>query len=116
LVVKPAVVKVNRILESAGRPQDFEQTFSEDVYNSLKTASFDVWKYDEDAMQHFLVQMLVRMNVVKQFAISIPALKNFVHTLRQCYNPNPFHNFKHAFCVTQMVIHILRIAICASSY
>ena len=27
----------------------------------------------------------------------------FLDACRQAYNKNPFHNFQHCFCVTQMV-------------
>ena len=35
--------------------------------------------------------------------LQIPILQNFLFEVFRNYNATPFHNFRHAFCVTQMV-------------
>ena len=35
-----------------------------------------------------------------------PILQNFLFEVFRNYNATPFHNFRHAFCVTQMVRNV----------
>lgn len=37
------------------------------------------------------------------FLLQMPILQNFLFEVFRNYNATPFHNFRHAFCVTQMV-------------
>ena len=104
LVVKPAVIKVQKLVEKAQfRFEKTPKVFPESVYDSLKSSTFDVWNYNDDDMSHFLIHMMNSLGIVKHFTISENVLASFIFALRQSYNPNPFHNYKHAFCVTQMV-------------
>jgi high affinity cGMP-specific 3',5'-cyclic phosphodiesterase 9 len=80
-----------------------KRIFDESVYADLAKSSFDVWKYTEEDLIHFMGQMFVTMGLVEHFSIDENLLRNFLMTVRNLYNKNPFHNFKHAFCVTQMV-------------
>ena len=103
--IKPALTKVRKLMKHI----DFKdiplkkKLFSEDVYEELAKNTFDVWKYTEDELLHLMGQMFIRMDLVEHFQIDETKLKNFLIVVRSCYNKNPFHNFKHSFCVTHMV-------------
>ena len=46
--------------------------------------------------------------IVASFFFQINVLQNFLIEVYRNYNSTPFHNFRHAFCVTQMVREMLK--------
>ena len=51
-----------------------------------------------------IVTMYKELGLPEEYDIDLDTLYNFVDTVRQNYSDStPFHNFHHAFCVTQMV-------------
>ncbi|KAJ3259185.1 High affinity cAMP-specific and IBMX-insensitive 3',5'-cyclic phosphodiesterase 9A [Boothiomyces macroporosus] len=110
IVLTPAISRVESLVKKL-RPFEDEKpvSFTSDVYERLKSVNFEVWNYDEDALQHFLLYFFVDMNFVAHFKLDRAVLHRFLCTVRRAYNKNPFHNFKHCFCVTQMVYVLLHI-------
>ena len=47
--------------------------------------------------------MYVDLDLVSTFSIELEVLQGFLYEVYRHYNNIPFHNFKHCFCVTQMV-------------
>lgn len=47
------------------------------------------------------------LNLTEIFNIEIPLLQNFLFEVFRNYNATPFHNFRHAFCVTQMMYGLI---------
>ena len=50
-----------------------------------------------------LQQMFVDLNLTKRFSVELDTLRRFLFRVFENYNVVPFHNFRHGFCVTQMV-------------
>lgn len=50
-----------------------------------------------------LQSMYVELGLVEKLSIPMNALRHFVAAVFVEYNDNPYHNFNHCFCVTQMV-------------
>lgn len=50
-----------------------------------------------------LQTMFVELDLPEKFNISLPILRNFLYEVYNNYNEVPFHNFRHCFCVAQMV-------------
>ncbi|KAI9351798.1 high affinity cGMP-specific 3',5'-cyclic phosphodiesterase 9A [Zopfochytrium polystomum] len=73
----------------------------------LREPSFDNWQFDGGEILCLLEHMFHDMGLVKAFGIEIPTLRRFLGAIKDCYNENPFHNFRHCFCVTQMMYGIL---------
>ncbi|KAJ3276069.1 hypothetical protein HDV01_006239 [Terramyces sp. JEL0728] len=110
IVLTPAISKVEALI---AKLEPFEEetsvSFAPEVYEKLKSVNFELWNYDEDALQHFLLSFFVDMNFVSHFKMDRGVLYRFLCTVRRAYNKNPFHNFKHCFCVTQMVYVLLHM-------
>lgn len=50
-----------------------------------------------------LQQMFVDLDLPARFGIDLVVLRNFLAEVYDHYNEVPFHNFRHCFCVAQMV-------------
>lgn len=58
----------------------------------------------EDAEIMVLLQvMYTDLDFIATFNIESDVLQQFLFEVYRRYNNIPFHNFKHCFCVTQMV-------------
>lgn len=58
----------------------------------------------EDAEIMVLLQvMYTDLDFTASFNIEAEVLQHFLFEVYRRYNNIPFHNFKHCFCVTQMV-------------
>jgi high affinity cGMP-specific 3',5'-cyclic phosphodiesterase 9 len=108
LSLLPAIHRVESVIKQLDLDQkrEYRTKFTPEVYEELKKSTFDIWAYTEDDYIHFMAQMLKQLGIADHFSIPEPTLMNFLSAVQKCYNSNPFHNFKHAFCVTQMVLSI----------
>ncbi|XP_020916920.1 high affinity cGMP-specific 3',5'-cyclic phosphodiesterase 9A [Exaiptasia diaphana] len=109
----------------AGKPvltrktsEEFEKVFSrfkklanselsEETRNILKKPTFDNWQWDEEEMLYLLQQMYIDLGLLNAFRIERATLQQFLYEVYRHYNPTPFHNFRHAFCVTQMMYGLI---------
>jgi high affinity cGMP-specific 3',5'-cyclic phosphodiesterase 9 len=73
----------------------------------LKSPTFNNWEFEDNELVSLIMHMYENLGLPKQFDIDLQTLFNFVNTVRDHYNHNPFHNFKHAFCVTQMAYALI---------
>ncbi|KAI8810816.1 cGMP phosphodiesterase [Cladochytrium replicatum] len=79
----------------------------EEVKEALRCPQFDNWQWDSNELVVLLEQILIDLGVVKEYDIDLPTLRRFLLKIREAYNENPFHNFRHCFCVTQMMYGLL---------
>merc|ERR1712079_501075 len=70
---------------------------------ALKTPQFDVWQWEPNEMLSLLEEMFYDLGLVEELDIYPSTLKRFLLRVQENYRNNPFHNFRHAFCVTQMM-------------
>jgi len=54
-------------------------------------------------MMVLLQVMYTDLDFISTFSIELDVLQQFLYEVYRRYNNIPFHNFKHCFCVTQMV-------------
>ena len=47
--------------------------------------------------------MYYELGLVEDLDIHPTTLKRFLLRVEENYNKNPFHNFRHSFCVSQMM-------------
>ncbi|KAJ3187892.1 High affinity cAMP-specific and IBMX-insensitive 3',5'-cyclic phosphodiesterase 9A [Gaertneriomyces sp. JEL0708] len=73
----------------------------------LKKANFDPWQWEENEMIALLEAMFQDFGCMEEYKIEISTLRRFLQAVKENYNPNYFHNFRHCFCVTQMMYAIL---------
>ncbi|XP_072326751.1 high affinity cGMP-specific 3',5'-cyclic phosphodiesterase 9A isoform X2 [Scyliorhinus torazame] len=62
----------------------------------------------EDAEIMVLLQLMyIDLDFMSKFNIEIEVLQQFLFEVYRHYNNIPFHNFKHCFCVTQMMYGLI---------
>ena len=104
----PAITRVNDILQKVDIQEAHKLaktgfTFTPQVLTELKQTNFDVWAYDDIQMIGLFHEMFKEFNLMETFNILEVDLYYFLLVVSRIYNSNPFHNFRHSFCVTQMV-------------
>lgn len=83
--------------------EESKYIFTDEVKDFLKTPSFDNWQWEDGEMMQLLEFIFIETGVMKEFNIETKALRRFLAVIKENYQENPFHNFRHCFCVTQMV-------------
>lgn len=97
--------ELNSVLEKFKKMSNAELT--DETRNLLRKPSFDNWQWEDAEMLYLLQQMYKDLNLTEIFNIEIPLLQNFLFEVFRNYNATPFHNFRHAFCVTQMMYGLI---------
>ncbi|KAI8915954.1 hypothetical protein EDD86DRAFT_186383 [Gorgonomyces haynaldii] len=80
---------------------------SDETRQWLKEPTFNNWLWEDNELAELVCQMYVDLELTKIFDIPHKTLKSFVNVCKSSYNVTPFHNFKHAFMVTQMCYTII---------
>ncbi|XP_066265479.1 high affinity cGMP-specific 3',5'-cyclic phosphodiesterase 9A-like isoform X1 [Branchiostoma lanceolatum] len=78
-------------------------TLSQETVEYLKNPSFNNWHWEPNEMLSLLEHMYYELDLVKEFNIDPIAIKKWLLCVQESYRNNPFHNFRHCFCVTQMM-------------
>jgi high affinity cGMP-specific 3',5'-cyclic phosphodiesterase 9 len=78
---------------------------------NLSSLNFNVFEYEgrEDSLRHLLFIMFKELDLVRELEINDKLLKQFILDVNNDYLEIPFHNFMHAFDVTQMVFCFLTL-------
>lgn len=76
---------------------------SDAVRQWLRMPTFDCRQWEDEELLLLLQQMFLDLDLCSKFAININVLRNFLYEAYKNYNEVPFHNFRHCFCVAQMV-------------
>uniref|UniRef100_A0A8D2ZIX2 Phosphodiesterase n=1 Tax=Scophthalmus maximus TaxID=52904 RepID=A0A8D2ZIX2_SCOMX len=80
---------------------------SEEVRQYLKTPTFDNWQWEDAEIMVLLQVMYTDLDFNATFNIEPEVLQQFLFEVYRRYNNIPFHNFKHCFCVTQMMYGLI---------
>ncbi|KAK3908362.1 High affinity cGMP-specific 3',5'-cyclic phosphodiesterase 9A, partial [Frankliniella fusca] len=78
-------------------------TPSEEIRDALKTALFDCSPLSDPDILALLEWMYHDFDLPRKFHIDTRTLRAFLYEVYKNYNEVPFHNFRHGFCVTQMM-------------
>ncbi|XP_078583087.1 high affinity cGMP-specific 3',5'-cyclic phosphodiesterase 9A-like isoform X3 [Branchiostoma floridae x Branchiostoma japonicum] len=78
-------------------------TLSQETVEYLKNPSFNNWHWEPNEMLSLLEHMYYELDLVNEFNIDPIAIKKWLLCVQESYRNNPFHNFRHCFCVTQMM-------------
>ncbi|KAJ8316198.1 hypothetical protein KUTeg_006212, partial [Tegillarca granosa] len=87
-------------------------TLSQETIDYLKQPTFDIWHWEPNEMLSLLEHMYHELGLVAEFNINPITLKRWLLCVQENYRNNPFHNFRHCFCVSQMMygmIHLCRL-------
>ncbi|XP_073973492.1 phosphodiesterase 9 isoform X2 [Rhodnius prolixus] len=80
-----------------------EDTISEEIVECLRLSSFDSMEWSDEQLLSLLYLMFADLNLIELFQLDPPTLRNFLFQVYKNYNQVPFHNFRHSFCVAQMM-------------
>jgi CheY-like chemotaxis protein len=69
--------------------------------SSLAEWSFNVFEFDDDELLVLTKHMFIHLDLLKNCYVECDVLEKFLVTVKQGYKQNPYHNWKHAFDVTQ---------------
>lgn len=76
---------------------------SDEVRHRLRQPTFDGCQWEDEEVLLLLQQMYIDLDLTSKFCIEMPVLRRFLYEVYNNYNEVPFHNFRHSFCVAQMV-------------
>ncbi|KAJ7320605.1 hypothetical protein JRQ81_020116 [Phrynocephalus forsythii] len=82
---------------------------SQETIEALRKPTFDVWLWEPNEMLSCLEHMYHDLGLVKDFSINPITLKRWLLCIHDNYRNNPFHNFRHCFCVTQMMYSMISL-------
>ncbi|KAG7172285.1 High affinity cGMP-specific 3',5'-cyclic phosphodiesterase 9A-like 1, partial [Homarus americanus] len=108
----PGTVREHVITLQREPPPFTKYNLTKETVENLKLPSFDVWQWEPNEMLTLLEHMYRDLGLMEEFCINPPTLRNFLVSVQENYRNNPFHNFRHCFCVTQMmygIIHLCRL-------
>uniref|UniRef100_A0A673IK44 Phosphodiesterase n=1 Tax=Sinocyclocheilus rhinocerous TaxID=307959 RepID=A0A673IK44_9TELE len=80
---------------------------SQQTIDALRKPTFDVWLWESNEMLSCLEHMYHDLGLVKDLNINPITLKRWLLCIHDNYRSNPFHNFRHCFCVTQMMYSMI---------
>ncbi|KAH9267769.1 high affinity cGMP-specific 3',5'-cyclic phosphodiesterase 9A [Batrachochytrium salamandrivorans] len=107
---KPATRRVSRVFQAMPLPVNFPAvTLTNDVLEQMKKPTFDIWLFQETELIHLIAHMFTEFGLIETFQIDKERLYMFLTVIKSTYNRNPFHNFQHCFCVTQMMYALLHV-------
>ncbi|XP_065839711.1 high affinity cGMP-specific 3',5'-cyclic phosphodiesterase 9A-like [Oscarella lobularis] len=84
-------------------------TLSEETREYLKKPTFDIWHWEANEMLCLLEHMYHELGLVNEFSMNPIVLKRWLLCVQENYRNNPFHNFRHCFCVTQMMYGMIHL-------
>ncbi|KAA0701969.1 High affinity cGMP-specific 3',5'-cyclic phosphodiesterase 9A [Triplophysa tibetana] len=86
-----------------------DYTLSQETIEALKKPTFDVWHWEHNEMLSCLEYMYHDLGLVKEFNMNPITLKRWLLAIQENYRTNPFHNFRHCFCVSQMMYGMIHL-------
>uniref|UniRef100_A0A8C2JCU3 Phosphodiesterase 9A like n=1 Tax=Cyprinus carpio TaxID=7962 RepID=A0A8C2JCU3_CYPCA len=84
-------------------------TLSQETIEAVKKPTFDVWHWEHNEMLSCLEYMYHDLGLVKEFNMNPITLKRWLLGIQENYRSNPFHNFRHCFCVSQMMYGMIHL-------
>lgn len=82
---------------------------TEETIAYLKQPTFDIWQWDPNEMLVLLEHIYHELGLVQLYHINGVTLKRWLLCVQENYKNNPFHNFRHCFCVAQMMYGVINL-------
>ncbi|ALC49267.1 Pde9 [Drosophila busckii] len=87
-----------------------DTNFSDEVKSALRLPAFDSYEWGDADVIHLMQTMFLELGFIEKFSIPVETLREWLYEVYKHYNEVPFHNFRHCFCVAQMMYAITRQA------
>ncbi|KAI8834294.1 hypothetical protein BC829DRAFT_407144 [Chytridium lagenaria] len=109
--LKPAMLKVGKlpVSDDPAYTDATKPKFNPEVLEHLKHPTFDIWQWNDIELMALIEWMFEDLHLISEFQMDTSKFRSFMSCIRMGYNKNPFHNFQHCFCVTQMVYGIIHV-------
>lgn len=80
-----------------------DRTLSDEIKSALRLPAFDSYEWQDEDVLFLMQTMFIDTGLVEKFNIPLATLREWLYEVYKHYNAVPFHNFRHCFCVAQMV-------------
>ncbi|XP_062553840.1 high affinity cGMP-specific 3',5'-cyclic phosphodiesterase 9A isoform X2 [Armigeres subalbatus] len=80
-----------------------DTTLPDEVKAALRLPAFDSYEWEDWDVIHLMQTMFVELNLLEKFQIPRDTLREWLYEVYKHYNDVPFHNYRHCFCVAQMM-------------
>ncbi|XP_069598232.1 high affinity cGMP-specific 3',5'-cyclic phosphodiesterase 9A-like isoform X2 [Ranitomeya imitator] len=100
------IIRINPCRDVPNYPK---YTLTSETIETLKMPTFDVWHWEYNEMLSCLEFMYHDLGLVREFNVNPVTLKRWLLCIQENYRTNPFHNFRHCFCVTQMMYGMIHL-------
>lgn len=98
-ILSKPLTRRQSLFEFPAHSASLQSAYAEEI----RKWSFDAFAYPEGDLLLMLETMFDSFNFPQQFAMDAPKFRSFLIAVRNSYHKNPYHNFRHAFDVTQTV-------------
>jgi hypothetical protein len=96
------------ILDSPHKDEVFTEINDSRSHELVRNWDFDVWAYKEEQLFPLITDMFNDFGLLERFNVPKDKYTNLLNDVRNNYmRKNPYHNFRHAFDVTQTVYLLL---------
>lgn len=79
------------------------------ILMSMQNIGFDQFDYEEGELPQLVLDFYGKWSLFEEFMVPVPVFKNFLDDIKKHYHGNPYHNFRHAFDVCQMMYCFLTL-------
>ncbi|XP_031637480.1 high affinity cGMP-specific 3',5'-cyclic phosphodiesterase 9A isoform X2 [Contarinia nasturtii] len=83
-----------------------DRTLSDEIKAALRLPAFDSYEWEDEDVLFLMQTMFIDTGLVEKFNIPLSVLREWLYEVYKHYNAVPFHNFRHCFCVAQMMYAI----------
>uniref|UniRef100_A0A1B0DBG4 Phosphodiesterase n=1 Tax=Phlebotomus papatasi TaxID=29031 RepID=A0A1B0DBG4_PHLPP len=83
-----------------------DTALSDEVKAALRLPAFDSYEWEDADVLHLMQTMFLELGLVSHFNLPVGTLREWLYEVYKHYNDVPFHNFRHCFCVAQMMYAI----------
>ncbi|XP_059612612.1 high affinity cGMP-specific 3',5'-cyclic phosphodiesterase 9A [Phlebotomus argentipes] len=83
-----------------------DTALSDEVKAALRLPAFDSYEWEDADILHLMQTMFLELGLVSRFNLPLVTLREWLYEVYKHYNDVPFHNFRHCFCVAQMMYAI----------
>lgn len=87
-----------------------DRALSGEIKAALRLPAFDSYEWEDEDVLYLMQAMFIDTGLVEKFDIPLMTLREWLYEVYKHYNAVPFHNFRHCFCVAQMVSDAVRFA------
>jgi hypothetical protein len=79
------------------------------IQMTMQNIEFDQFDYEENELPQLILDFFAKWDLFTEFKVPVPVFKNLLDAIKSNYHSNPYHNFRHAFDVCQMMYTFLTL-------